>query len=277
MKKQDITKNLTLDSHGIWVTRTDHVDISYPEEGNRQYFQIEDKSFWFKHRNDCIVAALNLYPPEGPVFDVGGGNGFVTRRLLDEGFEAALIEPGPTGAFNAKIERNIPTVFRATLENCGFPEDSLSAISLFDVLEHIEDDGKFLTEIRSCLKPGGYLYITVPAYEWLWSRSDINADHYRRYNPEELVHLLSKHFNVLFITCFFRVLMFPILIFRVVPYRLGLTKSKKVLTTGKEHGLSGGFPVRAVQRFLSPETEQIIAGQSKVWGTSCLCIAQKRI
>jgi len=273
---RDFAKDLTLDSHGIWVTRTTHMEVSYPEEGNQQYFQIEDKSFWFKHRNNCIVAALNLYPPAGPVFDVGGGNGFVTRRLLDEGIEAALIEPGPTGAYNAKTKRNIPNVFNATFEDCGFSKNSLSAVSLFDVLEHIEDDEKFLTEVCSCLKPGGYLYLTVPAFKWLWSSSDINAGHYRRYNPNELACLISEHFTVLFITCIFRSLVIPVLVFRVVPYRLGFT-NKKVLTSGKEHGLSGRFPVRAIQRFLSPEAVHIASGRSNTCGTSCLCIAQKRI
>ncbi|MCK4504492.1 MAG: class I SAM-dependent methyltransferase [Candidatus Aegiribacteria sp.] len=277
MKIQDLARNLTPDSHGIWVGRNTHMKISYPEEGNQQYFQIEDKSFWFKHRSNCIVAALNLYPPAGPIFDVGGGNGFVTRRLLDEGFEATLIEPGLNGSFNAKTKRNIPNVFRATLQDCGFPKDSLSAISLFDVLEHIEDDGKFLTEVSTCLKPGGYLYLTVPAFKWLWSMSDINADHYRRYNSKELVYLLSEHFNVLFITCFFRALVFPVLVFRVVPYRLGSAKSRKVPSIAKKHGLNGGLPVRAIQRFLSQEAGHIASGQSKALGTSCLCIAQKRI
>jgi hypothetical protein len=28
--------------------------ISYPDEGNEARFQIEEKSFWFRHRNDCI-------------------------------------------------------------------------------------------------------------------------------------------------------------------------------------------------------------------------------
>jgi len=195
--------------------------------------------------------------------------------LLDEGFEAALIEPGPIGAYNAKTKRNIPNVFRATLEDCGFPEDSLSAIALFDVLEHIEEDRKFLTEVYTRLKPGGYLYITVPAFEWLWSGSDISAGHYRRYNPEELVRILNEHFNTLFITCFFSVLVFPVLALRAAPYRLGFSRSRNTQAAGKEHGLSGGFAIKVIQRFLSSELKQIASGKSKSTGTSCMCIAQK--
>jgi SAM-dependent methyltransferase len=277
MKIQDLAGNLTVDSHGIWVTGNDQAEVSYPEEGNRQYFEIEDKSFWFRHRNNCIIAALNLYPPKGPVFDVGGGNGFVARRLLDEGFEAALIEPGHAGAFNARTKRNIPYVLRATLEECSFSDGSLSAVSLFDVLEHIEDDCKFLTEVCNLLKPGGYLYLTVPAYGWLWSGSDISAGHYRRYSPEDLSQLLNEHFDILFITSFFRALVFPVLALRTAPYRLGFSISRKIPAAEREHGLSGGIAVRVLQRLFLKEVKQISSGISKFPGTSCMFIAKKKI
>ena len=139
----------------------------------------------------------------------------------------------------------------------------------------VEDDGKFLTDVHGYLKPGGFLYLTVPAYKWLWSRSDIDAGHFRRYDPEELVCKLNEHFNVLFNTCIFRALVFPVLAFRVVPYRLGFAKSSNVLTTGKEHGTSGGFQFNLIKRLLSTEPGQILSGKSKFRGTSCLCVAKK--
>ncbi len=37
MKIQDLTGNLTVDSHGIWVTGNNRMEVSYPEEGNQQY------------------------------------------------------------------------------------------------------------------------------------------------------------------------------------------------------------------------------------------------
>ncbi len=54
--------------------------ISYPEEGNEACFEVEDHSFWFRHRNDCIQELVRKFPPngKGPIFDVGAGNGFLT-------------------------------------------------------------------------------------------------------------------------------------------------------------------------------------------------------
>ncbi len=268
---------MQLDAEGIWVSR-DCANLSYPEGGNESCFQVEDASFWFQHRNDCIMAALRRHPPAGPMLDVGGGNGYVTRRALDEGFEAALVEPGPVGALNAKRRRQIPEVFCSTLEGCGFAPDSIAAVGLFDVLEHIEDEAAFLASIQKVLKPGGHLYLTVPAFGWLWSDSDDDAGHYRRYSPANLREALGNRFDVLALTCFFRVLALPVLACRVVPYRLGLTRHReKMLSTETEHGTGGGVAVSVLRRLLSHEGRDIESGKPRAFGGSCLCVATKRV
>ena len=35
--------------------------ISYPEEGNEACFEVEDQSFWFRHRNACIVETVGNF------------------------------------------------------------------------------------------------------------------------------------------------------------------------------------------------------------------------
>jgi SAM-dependent methyltransferase len=149
--------------------------------------------------------------------------------MIDEGFNAALLEPGPIGAFNAKKQRYIPEVLCSTLEEAGFLPSSVSAIGLFDVIEHIKDDHAFVRQIHNILQPGGLLYATVPAHEWLWSLSDITAQHFRRYNHKEIVVLLNDRFEVLFITYLFRVLTLPIYFMRSIPFQLGLTRQENLL------------------------------------------------
>jgi hypothetical protein len=64
---------LVLNENGIW-TALGNEKVSYPEEGNDACFEVEDQSFWFRHRNACIVEMVRNFPPEGrgPIFDVGG-------------------------------------------------------------------------------------------------------------------------------------------------------------------------------------------------------------
>jgi len=57
-----ISSGLFLADDGIWYSKHKR-GISYPEEGNQDFFGIEDNSFWFKHKNKCIVSLANNYPP----------------------------------------------------------------------------------------------------------------------------------------------------------------------------------------------------------------------
>ena len=91
--------------------------VSYPEIGNESCFQIEDNSFWFNHRNNCIVESVLKYSPNNIFFDVGGGNGFVAKGLNDKGITTVLVEPGIQGCLNAK-KRNLGNIVCSTLLPC---------------------------------------------------------------------------------------------------------------------------------------------------------------
>ena len=77
-----ISTELIIGDDGIWYA-PDNQNISYPSEGNENCLAVEDNSFWFRHRNNCIVSVVKSYPPEdnGTIFDIGGGNGFVSLGL----------------------------------------------------------------------------------------------------------------------------------------------------------------------------------------------------
>src|SRR6266487_5238914 len=94
-----IAANLEL-KNGIWYSKNTS-PISYPEHGNDMCFQIEEDSFWFKHRNNCILELVKNYPAGEIFLDVGGGNGFVTLALQQAGYNAILVEPG-NGVRNAQ-------------------------------------------------------------------------------------------------------------------------------------------------------------------------------
>jgi SAM-dependent methyltransferase len=276
MRIVEAARNLEVDEHGVWTSSVVSA-VSYPIDGNSQCFQLEDGSFWFRHRNDCIVAAIRRFQPPGPILDVGGGNGFVTRRLLDEGFDAALLEPGPSGALNARTRRHIPEVICASFEQAGFASESLSAIGVFDVVEHVADDRAFVDQIHDALSAGGMLYATVPAHAWLWSSSDSHAEHYRRYNRRMVVDLLDESFDLLFFTYFFRALVVPVFLLRTLPYRLGLARGNEVLSQDSEHGTSGGVGARMIAAMLAGEVARIARGEGMDVGASCLFVARKRV
>ena len=259
---------------GIWYS-TDDEAISYPQEGNEDCFALESTSWWFNHRNECIVSLVKAFPPPagGNVFDIGGGNGFVSMGLQDAGMQVVLVEPGRIGARNAKA-RGIENVVCATTRTAGFGPGSLPAIGLFDVIEHIEDDVGFLREVRGMLRDDGRLYATVPTFQWLWSDEDVRAGHHRRYARSSITRVLERAgFDVEYSTYFFRILPLPILLLRALPFRLGVSRSadpRRTSSQDHESGKASGI----VRSLLKPEITSIRRGKPMSFGGSCLLVAR---
>jgi SAM-dependent methyltransferase len=79
-------------------------------------------------------------------------------------------------------------IFRSE-ENLQGPFDILVAM---DVIEHIDEDLEAVKEWLRFVKPGGSVFITVPAFAWLWSRHDTALGHKRRYTKRSLRQLAQS-------------------------------------------------------------------------------------
>src|SRR5262245_51092026 len=132
---------------------------NYPAEIHACLAAAEETSFWFDHRNQVISLMVSHFPPASPIVDIGGGNGFVSRGLKQRGIPSILIEPDEVGASIAH-QRGLPVICAEFTRNL-FHDQSLDAIGLFDVIEHIPDDVGFLSDCRNVLVPGGLIYLTV--------------------------------------------------------------------------------------------------------------------
>lgn len=261
---------------GIYFARGD-TEISYPDEGNDLSRELEGDSFWFTHRNRCIASLARRFPPDPPlIFDVGGGNGYVSKGLQDAGFSTIVVEPMRAGAFNAKA-RGLRFVVCATLEDAGFPRDCIPAVGLFDVLEHIEDDLGFLKSLRDRLSPGGRVYLTVPAYQFLWSEYDATAGHFRRYTAKRLRNtFLAAGFEIDFLSYFFWFLPPPLFLGRTLPSLLGaFRKGIPHERAKREHSKGSGFVSRLVQAICDLEAAHIGKGHRVPFGGSCIAVARK--
>ena len=259
--------------NGIWFSKSQS-EVSYPEEGNELCSTIEDNSYWFQHRNNCISEVVRSFPPSGAVFDIGGGNGFVSMALQAMGLDVVLVEPGIIGARNAKA-RGVDSVICSTLENAGFHKNSLPSIGLFDVIEHIDEDEIFLHTIRNFMVGKGKVYITVPAYNFLWSSEDDVAGHYRRYTKSDLKHKLAMAgFTTIYSSYFFSFFVIPIFLLRTLPSRLMLRKAVILEQVKKEHSLPPGMIGALLNRVFQKEISLIRRQKSVPFGGSCLVVAE---
>lgn len=255
---------------GIYVSKQQHT-LSYPSDGNALCYQLEDNSFWFRHRNACILEVVRAFPPDGPFLDVGGGNGFTSRALQEAGHDVILIEPGRDGAQNART-RGVTTVVCSTIEDLDLPDEQAGAIGMFDVIEHLPDDVSLLRYAAAKLRRGGHLFMTVPAGKILWSHEDDSAGHFRRYSRRELgKRVEAMGLRVNYISYFFSFLVVPIFLFRSLPSMLGFRNTRVTMKTyRREHGGSSVF-----RPLMNRELTRVRCGKTIPFGSSLILAAEK--
>ena len=150
-------------------------------------------------------------PARCRVLEIGCGTGN-TLRVLRETFSPDSLVVGvdlfQEGLAYARRRIAVPLVC-ARIEQPPFAVP-FDLVGMFDVLEHIDDDGAGLREVRRLTTPGGYFMVTVPAHRALWSQFDEESHHCRRYEPDELrERLTAAGFAVEYLTPFMSTL-YPI-------------------------------------------------------------------
>lgn len=171
--------------------------MSSPEGGyDPKFFSAlaaaEDRSFWFRGRNRLILQLVSAVAEPGDSFlEVGCGTGYVLRALAHEAhLEVTGSELFAEGLTFARDR--LPEARLVELDAREMPYDGeFDLVGAFDVIEHIDDDVGVLRGLRRAVRPGGFVFITVPQHPWLWSAADTYAHHVRRYRRKELVERLK--------------------------------------------------------------------------------------
>ena len=101
---------------------------------------------------------------------------------------------------------------------------------LADVIEHIKKPKALLKNLKKYLKKDGYILITVPAYQFLYSKKDKVLGHYRRYNNKSLRKELDI-FRIEKISYFNTFLFLPIMLITIINKILNRDYIIKVETT----------------------------------------------
>ena len=267
-----ISTGLSKRAEGSWNSDITE-PICYPEDAHQDYAAVELTSYWFMHRNRCIISMVQRFAPSGPILDIGGGNGAVSLALNSAGFLSIVLEPSSHGAAVAH-SRGL-SVIRSAFPSASIVDGSIPAVGLFDVLEHIDDDRRTLGDLRRVLKDGGWLYMTVPAFNWLWSDEDNAAGHARRYTIDSASSKLKKAgFDVAFATYMFSPLVAPILLLRSAPSLFGRVRGLK-RPVASDHILPDNHLGRFISRSLTAEYRRIAEGKTVPVGSSVLIAARK--
>jgi|MDTC01.2.fsa_nt_gb SAM-dependent methyltransferase len=157
-----------------------------------QHGALEDKHWWFVGRRKIILPLVReaLRGREDElIVDVGcstGGN----VAAFSQNFRCLGVDCSAQAIAMARAK------YPKCRFMCGKMPESLwdtagwtALYILMDVLEHIDEDRKFLADVVSLSRPGGHVLVTVPAKPILWSGHDVAAVHQRRYEPDTLTDL----------------------------------------------------------------------------------------
>jgi SAM-dependent methyltransferase len=241
-------------------------DLHYDSARSLHWREAEDGSGWHRHRAAVVTDVVEQFPPGGPLYDLGGGNGYVSRALVAADHPAVLVEPVEE-AVRTAYDRGLRPVVNSTLEAAGFPDGSLPAVGMFDVLEHFDDDLGVLRDVHRALAPGGRLYLTVPKHQWLWSAHDDESGHQRRYSSASLRTVVTDAgFTVERQTSMFSVLLLPMAVRRLVH------RTAREGDAAAEVADPTGNPV--LQRLLARERRSLQRRDRRT-GTSLLLVARR--
>ena len=183
---------------------------------DREVFQrmqdLETRHWWFLARRQIIREVIHRYASTGQgarLLEAGcgtGGNlmmlsafGHVDAFELDDQSRAAASVQGGMEVLPGSLPNEIP-----------FDGITYDVIGLFDVLEHVEPDADALASLRSRLRPGGAIVLTVPAFPFLWSRHDETHHHFRRYTKTTLAKTADRAGLLVERSFYFNTALFPV-------------------------------------------------------------------
>ena len=136
------------------------------------------------------------------ILEVGAGIGNFTSLLLDRQLIVAVDTYAPCVAQLRTRLSDAPNVVALHLDIADAGTDQLGhygfdTVICLNVLEHIEDDCRALSNMHAVLEPGGRLVLLVPAFQFLYGTVDRSLQHYRRYTRKDLLpKIASTGFDV---------------------------------------------------------------------------------
>ena len=137
-----------------------------------------------------------LGAPRGALLDVGAGRGRFVASARAAGWSAEGIEPSARGVSAARDVYGVELARASLAEAAG----SYDAVSLWHVLEHLDDPDEAIARVRSLVAPSGALLIGVPNLASVqariggdrWFHLDLPR-HRTHFTPAGLRALLARH------------------------------------------------------------------------------------
>ncbi len=191
-----------------------------------EMYRLEDHHWWFVGKRLLVDALLQDVLGNGRprVLDVGCGTGAVLGHLRERAGTVGVDRSLQALAYCRR--RGVAALACADGDRLPFAAGSFDGILLLDALEHVTDEAALLDALRRLLRPDGWLLVSVPAYQFLWSEHDEVLHHVRRYTAGALRRALVRSgFRIRRLTYTNVAALPPAVVVRGVLARLGFRRS----------------------------------------------------
>ena len=166
----------------------------------------QKKHWWFQARKkiiDKIIFEIK-FNKKINILDFGSGSG-VNIDILQKYGKIDIQEKNKIARLNIKKIKRVNKIY----SSLRIKKNYYHLILVADVLEHVKNPKVLIKILKTFLKKGGYILITVPAYQFLFSTKDVTLKHHRRYSITSLRKTTSG-FRIVKISYFNTLMFIPI-------------------------------------------------------------------
>ncbi len=154
-------------------------------------FEQEMSSWWYVARRNLlreVVSQALSGKREARILDMGGA----AELVFEQPSLFRVVNQHSTLAACAFHQLHGGTnLVCSSIDELAFASNCFDLVIAGDSLQSMPDDRAALREMRRVLKDGGLLFLTVPAYSFLWGEDDERRGHCRRYRASELRRKLT--------------------------------------------------------------------------------------
>lgn len=159
---------------GFGVTQLpSNIDLTdyYPKEyfgkrSKRFLGPIENLISWFRKKR--VNLALKSKPlKQGKILDIGCGRGFFLHEFQNLGWEVSGTEFSEDSCENAKEILGDKVYVERSLQSLPFEEESFDLVTMWHVLEHLENYQDAVGAIKKIIKKDGVVLVEVPNFDSL--------------------------------------------------------------------------------------------------------------
>jgi SAM-dependent methyltransferase len=172
---------------------------------------VYEDSFDYRLRNELTIDPLqwerrwdieefmkSSFRKKRSLLDIGCGTGFFVRRIRDAGLTAYGIDFDKAAIESGKEHFGLEHLFAADIKGLRrvCPELKVDIVTMFQVIEHVEDPNGLFLQIREILKPGGVVALSLPSRDrWpdVLGDGDTPPHHLTMWSGRAICSFLERH------------------------------------------------------------------------------------